>query len=93
MGLTDKERRTLDELAENLAHDHPHLARKLTRRQARWPHRRRLAGTLLITALPLIVLGFIALQTLVVTIGCLALIAGTTLAAAGPRRPRRKRPT
>jgi hypothetical protein len=91
VGLTDKERRTLDELAENLARDHPRLARELTKGQVLWPYRRRLASTLLIVAPPLIVLGFIALQTLVVTIGCLALIAGTILVTAGSRRPRRKR--
>jgi hypothetical protein len=92
VGLTDKERRTLDDLAENLARDHPHLARELTRGPVVWPYRRRLASTLLIAAPPLIVLGFMILQTLVVTIGCLALIAGTILVAAGSRRPRRKRP-
>jgi Protein of unknown function (DUF3040) len=92
MGLTDKERRTLDELTENLARDHPQLARELTRGPVRWPYRRRLASTLLITAAPLVILGFIILQTLVVTIGCVALIAGTILIAAGSRRPRRVRP-
>ena len=91
MGLTDKERRTLDELAENLASDNPHLGRQLTRGQVLWPYRRRLASTLLIAAPPVIVLGFIALQTVVVTIGCLALIVGTTLLAAGSRRPHWKR--
>jgi hypothetical protein len=35
VGQTDKERRTLDELAENHARDHPHLARQLTRGQVR----------------------------------------------------------
>jgi hypothetical protein len=92
VGLTDKERRTLDELAENLTRDHPHLARALTRGPVPRPYRRRLASTLLITAPPLIILGFLALQTLVVTIGCLALIAGTILVAAGSRRPPRRRP-
>jgi hypothetical protein len=92
VGLTDKERRTLDELAENLARDHPHLARALTRGPVPRPHRRRLAATLLIAAPPLIILGFIILQTLIVTIGRLALITGTILVAAGSRRPRRKRP-
>ena len=92
VGLTDKERRTLDELAENLARDDPHLARELTGGPVVWPYPRWLASTLLIAAPPLIVLGFMILQTLVVTIGCLALIAGTTLVAAGSRRPRWKRP-
>ena len=92
VGLTDKERRTLDELTQNLARDHPQLARELTRAPAPRPHRRRLATTFLIAAPPLIVLGFINLQTLVVTIGCLALIAGTILVAAGSRRRRWKRP-
>jgi uncharacterized membrane protein HdeD (DUF308 family) len=91
VGLTDKERRTLDELAENLARDHPHLARELTHGQVLWPYRRRLARTLLVVAPALIVFGFVALQTLVVTIGCLALIAGTILVAASLRRPRWKR--
>jgi Protein of unknown function (DUF3040) len=88
VGLADEERRRLDELAENLARDHP----QLTRGQVLWPHRYRLARTLLIAAPPLIVLGFIALQTVVVTIASLALIVGTTYLAAGSRRPHRKRP-
>jgi hypothetical protein len=92
VGLTDKERRTLDELAESLARDHPHLARELTRGPVLRPYQRWLANTLLIVAPPLIVLGFVILQTLVVTIGCVALIAGTILVAAGSRRLRRKRP-
>jgi hypothetical protein len=92
VGLADKERRTLDELAENLACDHPHLARELTRGQVQWPYRRRLASTLLVVAPPLIVFGFLILQTLVVTIGCLALIVGTILVSASSRRPRWKRP-
>jgi hypothetical protein len=92
VGLTDKERRTLDELAENLARDHPHLARELTQGPVVWPYRRRLARTLLIAAPLLMVLGFMILQALVVTIGCLALIAGTILVVAGSRRPRWKRP-
>jgi hypothetical protein len=29
LGLPGKQRRTLDELAENVAHDHPRLAREL----------------------------------------------------------------
>jgi hypothetical protein len=92
VGLTDAERRRLAELAENLARDDPHLAHKLTRGQVLWPYRRPVATTLLILAPPLIVLGFLALQTLVVTIGCIALITGTILVAAGSRRPRWKRP-
>jgi Protein of unknown function (DUF998)/Protein of unknown function (DUF3040) len=91
VGLTEKERRMLDDLAEILARDHPHLARQLTRGQVLLPYRRRLASTRLIAAPPLLVLGFIALQTVVVTIGCLALIVGTTLLAAGSQRPRWKR--
>jgi hypothetical protein len=92
VGLTDKERRTLDELAENLTRDHPHLASALTRGPLPRLYRRRLAASLLIAAPPLIILGFIILQTLVVTIGCLALITGTILVAVGSRHPRRTRP-
>jgi hypothetical protein len=91
VGLTDKERRTLDDLAENLARDHPRLARELTRGPVVRPFRRRLASTLFIAAPPLMVLGFMILQALVVAIGCLALITGTIVVAAGSRRWRWKR--
>jgi hypothetical protein len=91
VGLTDKERRTLDELADNLARDHPRLARELTRGPVVRPYRRRLAIAFLIATPPLIVLGFAILQVLVVAIGCLALITGTILVAAGSQRRRWKR--
>jgi hypothetical protein len=85
VGLTGEERRRLDEVAEGLARDHPHLARRLTRGRLRRLHRRQVASGLMIVAPPLIVLGVVALQALLVTIGCLALIAAVIIAA-GERR-------
>jgi hypothetical protein len=88
VGMTEEERRRLDEVAEGLARDHPQLARRLTRGKLRRPRRRLVASALLIVAPPLIILGFVALQALLVTIGCLALIAAVIIAA-GERRGRR----
>ena len=86
--MTDEDRRRLDELAEGLARDYPDLARQLTQGRLLWPYRRLVSIALLIAAPPLIVLGFLTLQTLVVTIGCLALIAAAIIAAHGRRRLR-----
>lgn len=86
--MTDEERRRLDEVAEGLARDYPDLAEELTRGRVLWPYRRLVTSALLIVAPPLIVLGLLTLQTLVVAIGCLALIVAAVIAAQG-RRGRR----
>jgi uncharacterized membrane protein HdeD (DUF308 family) len=88
VSLTDEERRRLSQLADEIARDDPRLARALSSLPARRPRRRlRLPAVVLMTAsIPVIVVGAVAVQTLVVAIGGLVLIVGALMFVVTLRR-------
>jgi hypothetical protein len=79
VGLTDDERRRLEQLAAELSDHDPHLARVLSPRQPLRCDLRRYAIILLIIAPVLLVLGAATTQILIIAIGCLAMITATIL--------------
>jgi hypothetical protein len=101
--LTHEQRRQLDELAGELARDNPRLARALAgrwhavrrRRTTRKPRRGRrgraldwLALILILAAVPLLSVGVIVAQPVLIMLGAVAWISGPALfAAARLRRP------
>lgn len=78
MSLTDEERRRLREVADEITRDDPRLARALSAGPARRPQLRLLlvAIALMVVPIPVVVVGAVTAQTLVVVAGCLALIVG-----------------
>ncbi|HEY3717898.1 MAG TPA: DUF3040 domain-containing protein [Jatrophihabitantaceae bacterium] len=92
MGLTDEERRRLDELADELTREDPYLGRALTggslRRLRRWEP--ALAVVLAVVSLPTAVLGVSLTQPLLFAAGSVSLIGAVWLGVvAGLRRRRR----
>lgn len=103
--LTSEQRRRLDELADELAGDNPRLARALAgrgyalrqRRRTRSSRRDRrgsvlacLAVTLLLAALPLLSLGMLLPQPVLIVLGAWAMLNGPMLfIAATLQRPAR----
>lgn len=101
--LTSEQRRQLDELAGGLARDNPRLARALAgrwyalrqRRRIRRPRRRLLgavfdwlAAILLMAAAPLLSVGVLLPQPVLIVLGASATITGPMLfIAASLRRP------
>ena len=91
--LTSEQRRQLDELADELARDNPRLARALAggwyalrRRKIMKPRGSRhgraldwLTISLLLAALPLLILGVILAQPLLILLGAAAMINGPAL--------------
>jgi len=92
MGLTDEERRRLDELADELSREDPYLGRALTggslRRLRHWEP--AVAVVLTVVSLPIAVLGVTLTQPLLFAAGSMSLIGAVWLGvAAGLRRRRR----
>jgi hypothetical protein len=91
MGLTDEERRRLDELADELTREDPHLGRALSvglsGRMWLWPP--AVAVFLAVVALPLAVLGVDLGQPLLFAAGCTSLIAAMWIGVVGGLRRRR----
>jgi hypothetical protein len=92
MGLTDEERRRLDELADELSREDPHLGRVLTggssRRRRRWPP--AVAVILAVVSLPLAVLGASLAQPLLFAAGCMSLVVAVWIGTVGRYRRRRR---
>jgi len=92
MGLTDEERRRLDELADELSREDPYLGRALTGGWLRMPRRWEPAVVVVLglVSLPLAVLGVTLTQPLLFAAGSVSLIVAVWLGlAAGFRRRRR----
>jgi hypothetical protein len=94
MGLTDEERRRLDELADELTREDPHLGRALSvgssgRRRLWLPP--ALAGVLAVVSLPLAALGVGLAQPLLFAAGCMSLVVAVWIGIVWcfRRRPRR----
>jgi hypothetical protein len=93
MGLTDEERRRLDELANELSREDPYLGRALTGGSSRRRyHSAAVAVLLAILSLALSVLGVTVQQPVLFAVGWLLLIAAVWIAAVmGYRRYGRRR--
>ena len=91
MGLTDEERRRLDELADELTREDPHLGRALTvgisGRTWLWPP--AVAVFLALVSLPLVVLGVGLVQPLLFAAGCMSLVVALWIGVVGGLRRRR----
>lgn len=79
VGLTEDERRRLDQLATELSGQDPQLARMLSGRQPALSRLRLLVRILLLAAAVLLVIGVATTQTLLVAMGCLAMIGAAML--------------
>jgi hypothetical protein len=91
--LTSEQRRRLDELADDLARDNPRLARALAGRwyamrrgnialRCRRQHGRALDWvtiTLILAAIPLLIVGVILAQPVLILLGALAMVNGPAL--------------
>lgn len=100
--LTSEQRRQLDEIASELAHDNPRLARALAgrwytlrRRHAAAPRtgrRGRALGwsaiSLLLAAIPLLSIGVILAQPVVLLLGSVALLTGPAVVTIANLRER-----
>jgi hypothetical protein len=93
VGMTDEERRRLDELADELTRDDPHLGRALS--VGSFPRMRLwspgVVVFLAVVSMPLVVLGVGLVQPLVFTAGCASLAAAVWIGVAGGLRRRRSR--
>jgi hypothetical protein len=103
VGLTSQQRHQLDELAGEIAHENPRLARALagrwyarrlrrnTRRRSRVRQRHILACLamlLMLAAVPLLCAGAIVAQPVLILLGAIAIVSGPALVAgARLRRP------
>jgi hypothetical protein len=91
MGLTDEERRRLDQLADELTREDPHLGRALSvglsRRLWLWPP--AVAVFLAVVALPLAVLAVDLGQPLLFAVGCMSLIVAVWIGVVRGLRRRR----
>jgi hypothetical protein len=93
MGLTDEERRRLDELADGLSREDPQLGRVLTgasaRRLRQWSS--AIGVLLAVVSLPLAVLGVGLAQPLLFAAGSICLVVAVWLGIVSSSRCRRHR--
>jgi DUF3040 family protein len=88
MGLTDEERRRLDELADELSREDPHLGQALTSRTgSQWLS--ALGVLLAVVSVPLAVLGVSLEQPLLFAAGSTSLVVAVWIGLAGEWRRRR----
>lgn len=88
MGLTDEERRRLDELADELSREDPRLGQALTSR-TRWRWLSAVGVLLAVVSLPLAVLGVSLEQPLLFAAGSTSLVVAVWIGLAGEWRRRR----